>query len=185
MKPSDRLPTTSGRVPLDAAFLRSYDDLRVLAEHILRRRRGLAVQTTSLVHETWLRLAGRGGTASPRDDEHLLALAARAMRSVLVDHARRRSARKREGQRAPESVSELVSLDPLPGIDCLALHEALERLAGIDERKARVVELRFFGGLEIEEVAMVLAVSSATVKRDWLIAKAWLYRELGERVPKP
>ena len=78
-----------------------------------------------------------------------------------------------------ELVRDVASLDPLPGIDCLALHEALQRLATIDERKARVVELRFFGGLEVDEVAEVLGVSRATVKRDWPIAKAWLYRELG------
>ena len=187
--PSDT--TTSERRPsthagerearsLGEAFPRAYGDLRALAGHLLRRRRGLPLHTTSLVHETWLRLARRAA-APLRDDEHLLAVAARAMRCVLVDHARRRAARKRDGGRASEPPDELAGADPLPGIDCLALHEALERLATIDERKARVVELRFFGGLEVEEVADVLAVSPATVKRDWPLAKAWLYRELGGR----
>ncbi len=130
------------------------------------------------MHEAWLRLARRG--PSPlRDGEHLLAVAARAMRCVLVDEARRGAALKRDRGRARDPVGEVASLDPLPGVDCLALHQALERLASIDERKARVVELRFFGGLDIEEVAEVLAISPATVKRDWPLAKAWLYRELG------
>jgi RNA polymerase sigma factor (TIGR02999 family) len=164
--------------PLADAFPRAYDDLRSLAEHLLRRRRGAPLHTTSLVHETWLRLA-RGGSSPVRDDEHLLALAARAMRCVLVDHARRRAALKRGGPHALADAGELAGRDPLPGLDCVALHEALERLAALDERKARVVELRFFGGLEIEEIASVLAVSPATVKRDWPLAKAWLYRELG------
>ena len=179
---SDRTPTTHAdrrAQPLGEAFPRAYDDLHALADHLLRRRAGAPLHTTSLVHETWLKLARR--CAAPvRDGEHLLAVAARAMRCVLVDHARRRQALKRDRARALEPLAELASLDPLPGVDCLALHEALERLAAIDERKARVVELRFFGGLEIEEVAEVLAISPATVKRDWPLAKAWLYRELGE-----
>jgi RNA polymerase sigma factor (TIGR02999 family) len=191
VKTSDRTPSTHpderGRAaPLDEAFLRSYDELRALADQLLRRRLGHRMQTTSLVHETWLRLARRGGPAAPlRGDEHLMALAARAMRTVLVDHARRRTARKREGLRAPEPPDGLACPDPLPGLDCVALHEALERLAEIDERKARVVELRFFGGLEVEEVAEVLAISPATVKRDWPLAKAWLWRELGGRERRP
>ncbi len=182
MKTSDRPPTTHaddrGALPLGEAFPRAYDDLRVLAEHLLRRRAGAPLHTTSLVHEAWLRLARRS-SAPLRDDEHLLAVAARAMRCALVDHARRRAALKRDLGRVQGSAADLASLDPLPGIDCLALHEALERLAMIDERKARVVELRFFGGLDVEEVAEVLRISPATVKRDWPLAKAWLYRELG------
>ncbi len=182
LKTSDRPPTTHaddrGALPLGEAFPRAYDDLRALAEQLLRRRHGAPLHTTSLVHEAWLRLARRGAAAM-RDDEHLLAVAARAMRSALVDHARRRAALKRDRGRAQVPVGELASFDPLPGIDCLALHEALDRLAEIDERKARVVELRFFGGLDVEEVADVLAISPATVKRDWPLAKAWLYRELG------
>ncbi len=183
LQTSDRPPTTHaderGALPLGEAFPRAYDDLRALAEHLLHRRAGAPLHTTSLVHEAWLKLARRGA-APVRDDEHLLAVAARAMRCVLADQARRRAALKRDRGRALDPVSELAGLDPLPGIDCLALHEALERLAALDERKARVVELRFFGGLDIEEVADVLGISTATVKRDWPLAKAWLYRELGE-----
>ncbi len=180
LKTSARPPTTHDdrdALPLAEAFPRSYDDLRALAEHLLRRRQGVPLHATSLVHEAWLRIARRG--ASPlRNGEHLLALAARAMRCVLVDDARRRAALKRDRGLAPGR-GELPGPDPLPGIDCLALHEALEQLAAIDARKARVVELRFFGGLDIEEVASVLSISPATVKRDWPLAKAWLYRALG------
>jgi RNA polymerase sigma-70 factor (ECF subfamily) len=170
--------------PLDDSFPRVYDDLRAIAEHLVRRRAGAPLHRTSLVHETWLRLV-RGSPSPLRDDEHLLAVAARAMRCVLVDQARRRAALKRDRGPGMDSPGEVPDPDPLLGLDCLALHEALERLAKLDERKARVVELRFFGGLEVEEIAEVLAVSPATVKRDWPLAKAWLYRELGGRESRP
>jgi RNA polymerase sigma factor (TIGR02999 family) len=181
---SGKPPTTHGdraSPHLSDTFPIGYAELRQLAQHLLQRRHGAPLRTTSLVHETWLRLARRAGMEHP-EREHLLAIAARAMRCVLVDHARRRAALKRgmgkpdatlDALDSPDAVLELTS-----DVDCLALHEALERLARFDERKARAVELRFFGGLELEEIAEVLSISTATVKRDWLLARAWLYREL-------
>ena len=181
---SGRPPTThDGSVvgaPLSQSIPLGYADLRELARHLLQRRRGGPLHTTSLVHETWLRLTRRAGVAHP-EREHMLAIAARAMRCVLVDHARARAALKRGAGRSDGSAEALGVADPTPDVDCVALHEALERLAAFDERKARVVELRFFGGLEIEEIADLLSISPATVKRDWVLARAWLWRELHDR----
>ena len=141
-----------------------------------READGHTLQPTALLHEAYLRLVDQNrvqwtGTA------HFLAIAAQAMRRVLVDHARKRSAARRAG--GPRATLEdhhaIVSEDP---VDLLALDEALERLRELDERQAQTVELRFFGGLEIREVAEIQGVSEITVKRDWRSAKAWLYREM-------
>ena len=140
-------------------------------------------RTTSLVHEAWLRLQPHGAL-TVRGRAHFLAIAARAMRHVLVDDARRQRALKRGGELARRPlVDQLAARVPDP--DVLAVDEALTRLSGLDPRKARVVELRFFGGLDVAETAEVLAVSPATVKRDWALAKAWLHREInaGTRAP--
>jgi len=157
-----------------------YGDLRRLAAWQLgQRAAGNTLQPTAVVHEAFLRLVQRH-RVDFRGGAHFLAAAAQAMRHVLVDHARAKAAMKRGG-RAP-SVT-LVEADAGGGerpIAILAVDEALERLAALDADKARVVELRYFGGLTVEETAEVLAVSPATVKRSWSFAKAWLARELGQ-----
>jgi len=156
-----------------------YDELKALAR--AQRRcvgRSETLNTTGLVHEAYLRLASlddRGG----RSRAQFFALAGKAMRSVIVDHARRRNAEKRGGGRRRVALDDAVDAVESQGIDVLALHDALDELARIDERKARLVELRFFAGLEVREAAEALGVSEPTAKRDWRAAKAWL-RELME-----
>ena len=156
-----------------------YEELRKLAARSLRKeRRPHTWQTTELVHEAWLKLAGdRSGAL--QDREHFLALAAQAVRRVLVDHARRRAAAVRGGDwhRVTLDSAELgAESEPL---DVLALDALLARLGELDDRQAKVVEMRFFAGLSIEETARVLGVSPGTVKGDWLMARAFLRRELG------
>jgi RNA polymerase sigma factor (TIGR02999 family) len=128
------------------------------------------------VHEAFLRLVDQR-RVNWQNRAHFLAVAARTMRRILVDHARRQSAAKRDGG-AKVTLHEELSAPDRELVDVLALEEALARLEAIDQRAFRVVELRFYGGLEVEEVAVVLEVSEATVKRDWHFAKAWLAREL-------
>ena len=161
-----------------------YEQLRALAASYLRgERAGHTLQPTALVHEAFLRLQA-GSPVRYQNHTHFFAVAARAMRQVLVDHARRRAAAKRGGD--PERVTLDDGLQ-LGGdaesrvIDVLALDEALERLGKLDERQARVVELRFFGGLTIDEAARVLEVSTDTVEDDWAMARAWLKRTLSCR----
>jgi RNA polymerase sigma factor (TIGR02999 family) len=167
---------------LDDLLPRVYDELRALADAYMRRERaGHTLQPTALVHEAFLRLL-RLPPGSVQNRIHFFALAAQAMRRILADHARRHRAAKRGGGavRVPLELVEGGAAATPAGDDVAAddLDAALEDLAKLDERQARVVELRFFGGLSIEETAEVLAVSTATVKRDWLVARAWLHREL-------
>ena len=167
---------------LDDLLPRVYDELRALADAYMRRERaGHTLQPTALVHEAFLRLL-RLPPGSVQNRIHFFALAAQAMRRILADHARRHRAAKRGGGavRVPLELVEGGAPATPAGDDVAAddLDAALEDLAKLDERQARVVELRFFGGLSIEETAEVLAVSTATVKRDWLVARAWLHREL-------
>ncbi|HEX5010331.1 MAG TPA: ECF-type sigma factor [Planctomycetota bacterium] len=158
----------------------AYEELRSLAANLLRGRRRVDVmRATSLVHEAWLRLAPHGGM-SVRGRGHFLAIAARAMRHVLVDNARREHALKRGGDRERVALLDEAARAREPDPDVLAVDEALTRLSRLDPRKGRVVELRFFGGLDLEETAEVLGVSVATVKRDWVLAKAWLHRDIHE-----
>jgi RNA polymerase sigma factor (TIGR02999 family) len=157
-----------------------YGELRVLAARYLRSERGgHTLQPTSLVNEAFVRLLGPA-RVRPQDRTHFFALAARTMRRVLVDHARRRQAEKRP---APEDrltlVTAVAGSTAAPEIDLLALHEALERLAAIHPRQARLVELRYFGGLSNREAAEALEVSLATVERDWQVARLWLADRLG------
>jgi RNA polymerase sigma factor (TIGR02999 family) len=154
-----------------------YDELRRIAARYIRRERpGQTLQPTALVHEAFLRLAGAG---SPwRDERHFVGIAARSMRQILVERARARGALKRWAalDRVTLSASLAVAADPesvLPPLD-----EALTRLEAIDPEQARLVELRYFMGLDIEETATALGVSPATVKRRWALARAWLFREL-------
>lgn len=155
-----------------------YDELRRLARARLRREpRGHILQTTALVHEAYLRLVDIN-RMNVRDRSHLLAMAARLMRQILVDHARRRTARKRGGRVTMVGLDELSIPNAEPGIDVLALDEALNDLTRLDARLCRVVELKYFSGLTIDETAETLQISSATVERDWTIAKAWLHQRL-------
>lgn len=159
---------------LDRLWAIVYGELRQLA-HRQRRREFSheALQTTALVHEAYLRLVdARAGTFSGR--AHFFAIAARVMRQVLVDAARARGAQKRDGRLAIELEPGVVR----PNLDVLELDEALQRLAAFDERQSRVVELRFFGGLTEQEAAEVLNISVPTLKREWTLARAWLFRTL-------
>ena len=158
-----------------------YEELRTLAEAQLRRERsGHTLQPTALVHEAFLKLVGQRD-ARYESHSHFLAIAAMAMRRVLVHHAEKRASAKRGGGLARRSVDtgpEIAQPESGDAVDLLALDEALVRLAALDERKAKVVELRFFAGLSVAESAAALGASSATVKRDWEFARVWLLREL-------
>jgi RNA polymerase sigma factor (TIGR02999 family) len=161
-----------------------YAELHRLAHHYMRdERRGGTLQTTALVNEAYLRLVD---TRRVRWESraHFLGVAAQAMRRILVDAARTRGARKRGGAVPHVSLDELSLAAPERGPSLVALDEALTALAEVDDRKSRVVELRYFGGLTVAETAAVLHVSPETVQRDWHVAKAWLLRELsGEGSP--
>jgi RNA polymerase sigma-70 factor, ECF subfamily len=157
-----------------------YDELRRVARARLRGERdGHTLQATALVHEAYLRLAGPS-RPTPRNRAHFFAMAARLMREILVDHARRKKARKRGGG---DTVIALAESTPAPGqgmevVDLIALDEALTELAALDPRLCRVVELKFFAGLNIDDTAEALKVSTATVEREWAVAKAWLFQKL-------
>jgi RNA polymerase sigma-70 factor (ECF subfamily) len=154
-----------------------YSELRVLASGYLRAERGdHTLQTTGLVHEAYLKLVDQRRT-SWKNRKHFFGIAAQAMRRILVDYARRRRSAKRDAGR-PITLDEELAGTRDEG-DILGVDEALGRLAALDERQARIVELRYFAGLSIEETAEALEVSPATVKRDWLLARAWLQLELG------
>ena len=152
-----------------------YEQLhRVARQHLRHQRVDHTLQTTALIHEAYLRLAG-GADVSVRDRNHFVALASRMMRQVLVDHARGRLSAKRQGG-VRVTLSEAAGV--ADEIDVLGIDEALTRLSELDEQQARIVELRFFGGLSIQETADVLHISESTVKRDWTMARTWLSREL-------
>jgi RNA polymerase sigma factor (TIGR02999 family) len=154
-----------------------YEELRRTARHYMRQeRRGHTLQTNALVHEAFLRLAD--ARMDFHDRTHFFAFAAQVMRRVLVDHARSRGYRKRGGGISPVPLDEGTFALPDRSADIVALDEALSELAKHDARRAQVVELRFFGGLSVEETAAALSVSPQTVLRDWSLAKAWLTREL-------
>ena len=154
-----------------------YGELRRLAHHYMRgERAGHPLQTTALVNEAYLRMTGVRELAW-RDRAHFFAMAGTLMRRVLVDYARLGKRNKRGGGVAVTSLDG-HAVTSTPSVDILALDEALQRLAVADPQQCRIVELRFFGGLSIEETAEALGISSATVKRDWTTAKAWLHHEL-------
>ena len=153
-----------------------YGELRRLATRYLRHERpDHVLQTTALVHEAYLRLTDKKGVPW-RNRTHFYAIAARMMRQVLVDSARRRDAAKRRGMKI--SLKETLPAEASDLVDLISLNDALTALAALNARQARVVELRYFGGLTFEEVAEVLGVAIPTVKLDWSLAKAWLYKEL-------
>jgi len=157
-----------------------YAELRRLARKYMRAERvNHTLQPTALVNEAYLRLMGEPG-ASWEDRAHFFAAAAQLMRHILVDHARARIASKRGGVQHQVTLDEALLSAEDRSIDVLALHEALEKLAKLDERQARVVELHFFGGLTFGEIAYVLDAAERTVKRDWSMARAWLKLELSK-----
>jgi RNA polymerase sigma-70 factor (ECF subfamily) len=157
-----------------------YDELRRLAQNYLRRERpDHTLQPTALVHEAYLRLADQS-RVEWQNRAHFFGVAAEMMRRILVDHARMHASEKRGGRGRRLSLDEASFLPEERAADLLALDEALKQLAITDARKSRVVELRFFGGLSVKETAEVLGVHTATVERDWVVAKAWLYREVGK-----
>jgi RNA polymerase sigma factor (TIGR02999 family) len=155
-----------------------YDELRRLAHYYMEGQRpDHTLQTTALVNEAYLRLADQR-TPTFRDRSHFLAVAAKAMRQILVNHAKAQQRQKRGGGANRIELDEGALISPQQSSAILDLNEALERLATLDSRKAQVVELRYFGGLKQDEIAEVLKVSAVTVRRDWIFAKAWLYSEL-------
>ena len=180
-----RQPGTASGEPGDPAELlpQVYDELRRLAANYLRHERpGQTLQATALVHEAFLRLS-KEKNHPWKDRTHFLAIAALSMRQILVQRARARNAEKRGGPNADRiTLDESVIADHAPlatgGVDVLALDAALERLAALDPHQAKIVELRYFGGLTVEEAAEALDISPATVKRHWTLARAWLKKEL-------
>jgi RNA polymerase sigma factor (TIGR02999 family) len=165
---------------MDDLFTLVYAELRRIAGRQLRgERSGHTLCTTALVHEAWVELA-KLDRIRWHSRSHFLALAAQAMRRVLIDYAVARRSEKRGGGRAPEPLvnDAFVTVTERPD-DFIALDEALQRLAALNERHSQVVECRFFGGMSIEETADALDISPATVKREWAMARAWLNRELG------
>jgi RNA polymerase sigma factor (TIGR02999 family) len=156
-----------------------YDELRRLANNYLRREAaGHTLQPTALVNEAYLKLIGQ---RSPnwQNRAHFFAISAKLMRRILVDHARQRQAAKRGGSEQERlSITSAETILKQPAIDLLALNEALDDLAQMDPQQGRIVELKFFAGLSIEETAEVLGISHATVERDWKMARAWLRRQL-------
>jgi RNA polymerase sigma factor (TIGR02999 family) len=153
-----------------------YDELKRLARNYLRNERpGHTLQSTALVHEAYLRLV-----QSPlqlQNRTHFFAVAARLMREILVDHARSRRAAKRD-YRCKITLDRAVALPQKRDVDLLALDDALDELSRLDPRQGRIVELRFFGGLSIDETSEIMGISPATVKREWTTARAWLHREM-------
>lgn len=158
-----------------------YEELRGLASAFLfRERNDHTLQPTALVHEAYMRLVGQREVGW-EDRTHFFAAAATVMRRVLVDHARAKKAIKRGGDRKRTSLDEAVTRFEDRAYDLLGLNEALDRLAAVDKRKARIVELRFFGGLTVAETSTVLGTTTRTIEREWTLAKAWLRGELTER----
>ncbi len=155
-----------------------YEDLRRLAAAYMKNERGdHTLQSTALVHEAFIRLVD-WKTVSWENRAQFFAVAAEVMRKVLIDHARQKKAQKRDGGRQKIMLDEAVSFSSEKELDLLALEEVLAALETVDKRQAKIVELRFFGGLSIEETAHVLNVSETTVRREWTFAKAWFQREL-------
>jgi RNA polymerase sigma factor (TIGR02999 family) len=154
-----------------------YDELKRIARRHVARERGQTLQATALVHEAYMRLVDQR-SVSWQNRAHFFAIAARLMRRILMNHARARHAAKRGGAAADLCVDEVEIGSAERPLDLIALDAALTRLEIVDPRQERIVELRFFGGLSIEETAEALEISPATVKREWRTAKAWLYKEI-------
>jgi len=168
---------------LDSLMPLVYTELRRLAHYYLQRERSdHTLQSTALVHEAYLRLAGN----SPpqwQNRAHFFGIAAHIMRQILVEYARGRGAAKRGGSAYRLTLDEALDIPMKTGVDVVALDQALSELSAMDEQQGRIVELRFFGGLTIEDTSEVLGVSPATVKRDWVTARAWLHRAITGESP--
>ncbi len=155
-----------------------YDELRRQARRYLRREKaGHTLQTTALIHEAYLKLVDQRNVQW-QNRAHFFGVAAQLMRRILVDHARGKNRDKRGGSAVRVSLADATVLTKGQNLDVVALDEALDRLTKIDEQQSRIVELRFFSGLSVAETAEVLGISTATVKRDWSMARAWLHREI-------
>ncbi|MBI5718420.1 MAG: sigma-70 family RNA polymerase sigma factor [Burkholderiales bacterium] len=191
LRPSDTTPEDPGEVTLwlrqlgaanpqasSKLFELLYSELRRLARsHLRRENPGHTLSATGLAHEAWFRMAEQVRTQW-QNRGHFMAVASTMMRRILVNHELARRAAKRDVDLVPVTLSGLEQIGIAPDRDVVAVHEALLAFEAVDARAAKVVELRFFGGLENEEVAEALAISLATVKRDWAVARAWLHREL-------
>ena len=165
---------------LDRLMPLVYEELRRMANHYMRNeRRGHTLQSSALVNEAYLRLVDHENI-DWQNRAHFFGVAAQAMRRILVDHARTRNYQKRGGGAQQVSLDEAATMAGDRAAELIALDEALQELAKIDERKSRVVEMRYFGGLSLEETAEALGVSIPTVTRDWTTAKAWLLREMSK-----
>ena len=160
-----------------------YDELRRLAHHYLRRERAdHTLQSTALVHEAYLRLAGQNAPQW-QNRAHFFGIAAHIMRQILVEYARGRNTDKRGGNALTLTLDEAVAISHGTDVDVVALDKALSELSNLDAQQGRIVELRFFAGLTIEDTSEVLGVSPATVKRDWVTARAWLFRAMTGETP--
>jgi RNA polymerase sigma factor (TIGR02999 family) len=158
-----------------------YDELRRVARmHLRRENPGHTLSATGLAHEAWFRMADQSRTEW-QNRNHFMAVASTMMRRILVNHELARRADKRDAELVAVTLSGLEQIGAAPDRDVVAVHEALLAFEEVDARAAKVVELRFFGGMENEEVAQALGISLATVKRDWALARAWLHRELAQR----
>jgi RNA polymerase sigma factor (TIGR02999 family) len=167
---------------LDALLPLVYEELRRLAHrHLRNERQDHTLQSTALVHEAYFRLVGQN-FPEWEGRAHFFAIAAQLMRQILVDYARSRRAAKRGSGVGMVMLDDLEALPPTPkDVDVVALNDALNTLAELDPRQTRVVELRFFAGLSLEEISEVMGIGSATVQRDWTAARAWLHREMSRR----
>jgi len=171
------------REALEALMPLVYDELRRLAHHYLRQERNdHTLQSTALVHEAYLRLAGQN-PPEWQNRAHFFGIAAHLMRQILVEYARGRGAAKRGGSACRLTLDEGLALSTELSVDVVALDRALKELCALDEQQSRIVELRFFAGLTIEDTSNVLGISPATVKRDWVTARAWLYRAMTGDAP--
>ena len=161
-----------------------YNELRRIARNFMRRQNpGHTLQTTALVNEAYLNLVG-SSRVNWQSRTHFFAIAAQLMRRVMVDSARRKKSRKRGGEFLRVTLDDGAEIPAENNTDLVALDEALTRLAALDPRHARIVELRYFGGLTEEQIAAALGVSERTVRRDWVLARSWLFRELTQEDPE-
>src|SRR5205814_5023984 len=169
------------KAALDKLMPLIYEELRQLARHYMNRERaGHTLQTTALVNEAYLRLINRK-QVHWQNRAHFFAIAAHLMRSILVDHARSHAYAKRGGDARKITIDEAMSVSQERAAEVVALDDVLKQLANFDHQQSRIVELRFFGGLTIDETAVVLGLSPATIKREWSTARAWLYHELAKK----
>jgi RNA polymerase sigma factor (TIGR02999 family) len=176
--PTDLPPDAPDRAALDHLFSVTYEELRRLAAAVRRDDPGASITPTALVNEAWLKLA-RTPAVADTSPLHFKRIAARAMRQVLIEAARRRQAEKRGGGERAVTFDDALDAPVETATELLALDGALDALATLHPRQAQMVEARFFGGLDIPETATMLGISEATVQRDWRAARAWLARELG------